>query len=139
MHQQKEHTDNSMLHALNELCIAATKGTKQTGEALEYFLNYYASNQSTEIIYQASDMILTVHSDAAYQVVAKSRSRAAGYHFSGNKDGKLFNSPMFVLAKKINNVMASAAEAETGGLYMNAHDTFHKQWVKQILLILLLI
>jgi hypothetical protein len=27
-----------MLHALNELCIAATKGTKQTGEALEYYL-----------------------------------------------------------------------------------------------------
>jgi hypothetical protein len=43
--------DNTMLHALNELCIAATKGTKQKGEALEYFLNYCASNQSAEIMY----------------------------------------------------------------------------------------
>jgi hypothetical protein len=55
-----------MLYVLNELCIAATRGTKQTGEALEYFLNYCALNQSAEIIYQASEMILTVHSDAAY-------------------------------------------------------------------------
>jgi hypothetical protein len=114
--------DNTMLHALNELCIAATKGTKQTGEALEYFLNYCASNQSAEIIYRASDMILTIHSDAAYQVAAKSRSRAAGYHFFSNKDGKLFNGPIFVLAKIIKNVMASAAEAETGGLFMNAQE-----------------
>ena len=73
-------------------------------------------------------MILTIHSDAAYQVAAKSRSRAAGYHFFSNKDGKLFNGPIFVLAKIIKNVMASAAEAETGGLYMNAHK---KQYRKE--------
>jgi hypothetical protein len=93
--------DNTMLHALNELCIATTKGTTQTGEALEYFLNYCASNQSAEIIYQASEMVLTVHSDAAYLVAARARSRAAGYHFFGNNDGTLFNRPIFVLAKII--------------------------------------
>jgi hypothetical protein len=89
---------------------------------LEYFLNYCASNQSAEIIYQASEMILTVHSDAAYLVAARARSRAARYHFFGNNDGKLFNGPIFVLAKIIENVIASAAEAETGGLYMNAQE-----------------
>ena len=31
--------DNTMQHALNELCIAATKGTQETQAALEYFLN----------------------------------------------------------------------------------------------------
>jgi hypothetical protein len=42
-------------------------------------------------IYRGSEMILTVHSDAAHLVAAKAiRSRAAGYHFFGNKDGKLF-------------------------------------------------
>jgi sulfur transfer protein SufE len=46
-------------------------------------------------------MILTVHSDVAYLVAAKARSRAAGYHFFGNKDGKLFNGLIFVLAKII--------------------------------------
>ena len=39
----------------------------------------------------------------------------------GNKDGKLFNAAVFVLAKVIKNVMASAAEAEVGALFMNGH------------------
>jgi hypothetical protein len=68
-------------------------------------------------------MILTVHSNAAYLVAAKARSRATGYHFFGNKDGKLFDGPMiFVLVKIVKNVMASAAEAETGGLYMDVQE-----------------
>jgi hypothetical protein len=68
-----------MQHKLNELCIAATKGTQETQAALEYFLNYCATHPEAEIIYRASAMILTIDSDAAYQVAAKSRSRASGY------------------------------------------------------------
>ena len=45
-----------------------------------------------------------------------------GFHFLGNKDGKLFNGPILVLAKVIRNVMASAAESEVGGLFMNAQE-----------------
>jgi hypothetical protein len=67
-------------------------------------------------------MILTIDSDAAYQVAAKSRSRASGYHYLGNLDGKLFNGAIFILAKIIKAVMQSAAEAEYGGLYMNAKE-----------------
>jgi hypothetical protein len=67
-------------------------------------------------------MILSVDSDAAYQVASKSRSRASGYHYLGNLDGKLFNGAIFILAKIIKSVMQSAAEAECGGLYMNAKE-----------------
>ena len=91
-------------------------------DALEYFLNYCATHPEAEIIYRASEMILTVDSDAAYQVAAKSRSRASGYHYLGNLDGKLFNGAIFILAKIIKSVMQSAAEAECGGLYMNAKE-----------------
>jgi hypothetical protein len=108
--------DNTMQHALNEFCIAATKGTQETQAALEYFLNYCATHPEAEIIYRASDMILTIDSDTAYQVAAKSRSRASGYHYLGNLDGKLFNGTIFILAKIIKSVMQSAAEAECGGL-----------------------
>jgi hypothetical protein len=111
-----------MQHALNELCIAATKGTQETQEALEYFLNYCATHPEAEIIYRACEMILTIDSDAAYQVASKSRSRASGYHYLGNLDGKLFNGAIFILAKIIKSVMQSAAEAECGGLYMNAKE-----------------
>jgi hypothetical protein len=109
-----------MQHALNELCIAATKGTQETQAALEYFLNYCATHPKAEIIcIRASDMILPIESDAAYQVAAKSRSQASGYHYLGNADGKLFNGTIFILlAKIIKSVMQSAAEAECGGLYM---------------------
>jgi hypothetical protein len=53
---------------LNELCIAATKESQETQDALEYFLNYFATHLEAEIIYRASKMILTIDSDAAYQV-----------------------------------------------------------------------
>ena len=36
--------DNTMQHALNELCIAATKGTQETQDRLEHFLNYCATH-----------------------------------------------------------------------------------------------
>jgi hypothetical protein len=107
---------------LNELCIAATKGTQETQEALEYFLNYCATHPEAEIIYRACGMILTIDSDAAYQVASKSRSQASGYHHLGNLDGKLFNGAIFILAKIVKSVMQSAAEAECGGLYMNAKE-----------------
>ena len=61
-----------------------------------------------------------VDSDATYLVAPKARSRAAGYHYLENKDGKLFNRPIYVLAKIIKAVMSSAAEAECGRLYINA-------------------
>jgi hypothetical protein len=57
------------------------------------------------------------------QVAAKSRSRASGYHYLWNSDGKLFNGAIFISAKIIKAVMQSAAEAECGGLYMNAKET----------------
>ena len=44
------------------------------------------------------------------------------FHFLGNKDGKLFNGPILVFTKVIQNVMASAAEAEIVGLFMNAQE-----------------
>jgi len=65
-------------------------------------------------------MILQTISDAAYLVCPNARRRMEGYPFLGNKDRKLFNGPLLVLAKIIKNVMASAAESEVGALCMNA-------------------
>ena len=67
-------------------------------------------------------MQLHIGSDAAYLVALKVRSRAGGYHYLGNKDGTLFNGPIFILAKVIKAVMSSAVESEVGGLYLNARE-----------------
>ena len=114
--------DMTQLHSLNELSIHATTATEETQAALILFLNYIASNPDATIIYRASDMILSCESDAAYQVAPKSRSRAGGYTYLGNKAGTQFNGPIHVLAKIIKAVMGSAAEAEVAGLYMNAQE-----------------
>jgi hypothetical protein len=102
--------------------IASGENIQSTHDATNYFLNYAACNPNAEVIYRASDMILNVDSDAAYLVHTKARSRAGGYLFLGNAARTQFNGPILVLAKIIKNVMASAAEAEVGALYMNAQE-----------------
>ena len=114
--------DPTMLHAINDISLSTAKGTEATLKATTHLLNYAHTHPSTEIIYRASDMILRVESDAAYLVAAEARSRAGGYHYLTNKTGTLFNGPVLILAKVIKNVMASAAEAEIGALYMNGQE-----------------
>ena len=112
--------DDTMLHNLNDLATAISNGTQETMKAVTHFLNYCASNPDAVKLYRASDMWLYVDSDAAYLVARMARSRVGGFHYLGNRDGKLINGSINVLAKLIKNVMSSAAEAECGGLYMNA-------------------
>ena len=66
-------------------------------------------------------MILSVHSNAAYYLVASNaQSHAGGFIFLSNSNGLLVNSSIAVIAKIIKNVMASVAEAEVATLFLNA-------------------
>ena len=114
--------DHTMLHSLNNIACAASKGTQATMDATKHFLNYIACNPLPRIKYRTSDMILHVESDAAYLMAPKAQSRASGYHYLGSRDGTMFNAPVFVQAKVIKNVMGSAAEAEVVALYLNAQE-----------------
>ena len=97
-------------------------GTTATLDAVNYLLNYAACNLNAEICYSASDMILNIHSDAAYLIAPEARSRAGGLHFLGTKNRAQFNGPILVLAPTIKNVMTSAAESEISTLFMNARE-----------------
>ena len=112
--------DNTMLHGLNAIASAVTKGTTSTAAAVQRLMDYAHSNPDAEILYRASDMVLQTDSDAAYLVEPEARSRAGGFHFLGSRDHKLFNGPIYVLAKVIKSVMASAMEAEIAAMFMNA-------------------
>ena len=112
--------DTTVAYTLNELKIAATKATGDTKNALDHLKDYLATNPEAQIIFQASDMQLIVDSDAAYFNAPKSRSQAGGYHFLGSTDGKLFNGPIFILAKVIKAVMFYVAKAKIGSLFINA-------------------
>ena len=98
-------------------------------KAAEHLLNYAATHPDAAIRYHASDMQLHIHSDASYLSEPEARSRAGGFYFLDGKDRPddknykpKLNGPIYVLSKIICNVMASAAEAEMGGLFMNGQE-----------------
>ena len=112
--------DCTLSHALNELSGKATKGTQATLAATKHLLNHIASNPEPRIQCCASDMILHMDSDAAFQVCDQARSRAGGHHFLGSRDGSQFNALIEALATVIKPVMGGAAEAEVAALHLNA-------------------
>ena len=114
--------DCTMLNAPNDLETKVKNGKQQTAKALTRFLNYFAANPDSKVTYRASDMILHNHSDTSYLVASEAQSRAGGFTFLGNKEDntQIINGPIAIIAKIIKVVMASAAEAEVGALYMNA-------------------
>ena len=74
-------------------------------------------------------MQLAIHSDASYLSVAQSRIRASGVHFltEGPPDPENLedfvpttNGILLVVCKIMRNIMASAAEAEYGTIFINS-------------------
>jgi hypothetical protein len=72
-------------------------------------------------------MVLNVHSDALYLSAPHARSCAGGYFFLGNtpRDGSpiQINGAVHVTCTILKLVVASAAEMELGGLFLNAQET----------------
>ena len=68
-------------------------------------------------------MIPQMDSDAAHLVALEAHSHAGCCHCLSDKEGELFDGPItMVIAEVVENVMASAAEAETGALFANAQE-----------------
>jgi len=122
--------DNTMLVALGSLAAAQATGTDTTMDACKRLLNYAATHPDAILRFHKSDMILHIHSDASYLSESKARSRAGGFfHLSDNVDVTPPNAPqptingaVHVLSTILNNVMASATEAEVGALFHSAQD-----------------
>jgi hypothetical protein len=119
--------DPTIIVALNEISNNQAKPTILTGKACDMLLDYLATHPDATIRYYASDMILCIIADAAYLVLPNARSRCAGMYFLTDKptsdppDPKP-NGAVHVLCKTLRGVPASAAEAETGGLFLNGQE-----------------
>ena len=89
-------------------------------------LDYLASQEKAVIMYQASDMVLVVYSDAGYHNESQVRSWA-GCHFflSEDVDNPSNNEAILNIAQIIKAVMSSVAEAELGALYINARTAVY--------------
>jgi hypothetical protein len=117
--------DPTMQHALNWLAAAQSKGTQATVAALVHFLNYCETHPYACIRYEASDMILRIHSDASYLTEPGARSRAGGHFYlskAANVPPPPLNGPIQKLVNIIRAVMSSAAEAEVGALILNCKE-----------------
>ena len=111
-----------MLTALSAIASEQANPTENTMKKVKQFLDYAASQEDAVVTYKASDMQLAIHSDASYLSEPKSRSRAGGHHFLTQKENitDVDNGAVLNLSQVIKAVMSSAAEAETGALFLNA-------------------
>ena len=71
----------TMLVALSAITSEQASPTRATMKKVDQFLDYAASQEQAVLTYEASDMVLAVHSDASYLSESKARSRAGGYFF----------------------------------------------------------
>ncbi len=104
-----------MLTALSSIAATQAEPTEETMENIKSFLDYAASHQDTILTYQASDMVLIVHSNASYLSKPKAQSRAGANITNPHNNGAVLN-----ISQIIKAVMSLAAEAELGALYINA-------------------
>ena len=115
--------DSTMLVALSAIAAEQSKPTKTTMDKVDQFLDYVASQDEAILTYRASDMVLAIHSDASYLSESKARSRAGGHFFmSSDVEYPSNNGAVLNIAQIMNSVMASAAEAEIGAMYVNARE-----------------
>jgi len=103
---------------------------EQRAAALTHLLNYAATHPEAKIRYYASDMILYIDSDASYLSLPQGKGRAGGYFYFSKRQTKTkkptslipLNGALYILCTRLKHVMASAAEAEEGILFMNCQE-----------------
>jgi len=112
--------DPTMAKTLSSIAARQSKATTKVKEEVKQFLDYCASHPNATVRFIASDMVLTLHSDASYLSEPDSKSRAAGHHYLANKDNdNLSNGAVMTLSKIIKHVMTSASEAEVAAMFYN--------------------
>jgi len=130
LHYYARAIDCTMLPALGSLAVAQSKATETTAKACTKLLNYAATHPNAVVRYHKSEMILRIHSDASYLSETEARSRAGGFFYLGdNTDDSspdapppTLNGAIHISSSIMNNVMASATEAEVGALFHNAQN-----------------
>jgi hypothetical protein len=86
-------------------------------------LNCLATNPDATVCFHASDMILKIHSNASYLSENNAHSRACGHFFMGWKPDAtmpiILNGAFYTLCAILRFVVASAADAKLGALFLN--------------------
>ena len=112
-----------MLVALSAITSEQASPTKSTMKKVDQLLDYAASQEQAVLTYEASDMVLAVHSDASYLSESKTRSWASG-HFFMSKDVSFppNNGAVLNISQIMKTIVSSAAEEEIGAMCVNARE-----------------
>ena len=118
--------DHTVLTALSSVAGDQANATEQTEHQYQQLLDYLTTHPCATIRYYASDMIFNIHYDASYLSEVRARSRTAGHFFLGSVPSKYnpipLNGEIYVHSGILKFVVASAAEAELGALFLNTEE-----------------
>ena len=78
--------NGGLLPALSSLASQQANPTENTMGLCKQFLDFMSTQEDAVLTYQASDMVLTIHSDMSYLSKPKPRSRAGGHMYMAGKD-----------------------------------------------------
>ena len=115
----------TMLPDLNYISMKQSKPTAHNITKCNLMLDHVATYPDVVIGYHKSDMILNGDTDGAYLVLPKARIRIAGHFYISNHPPATdtpkpkLNGPVLTLFQTQKNVVASAVEAEIGGMFLN--------------------
>ena len=111
----------TMLMALSTIEMKQLAQMTTTPKNTSQLLDYAMTNNKVMIMYKASNMVLSVHSNASYLNKPQARSRAEGIFFmSSNATFLTNNGTIHNTAQVIKALMSSVVESELGALYTNA-------------------
>ena len=118
--------DMTVLMALSTIASEQTKGTERTMEKALQVIDYLTTHPDATIQFCATDMVMNIHLDAQYLLAPNSRSRACGHFFLGwlpvDREPIRLNGAFQTLCSILRFVVASAAEAELGALFLNCQE-----------------
>ena len=113
--------DGTMLTAVNHIASEMAAPTQQTDAMEQRLLAYSLEYPNNELVFTASDMILHMQTDASYLSRSSARSVVGGLEYLGNRDQPTqINGAVHTFSAILDVVVASAGEAEYGGLFTGA-------------------
>ena len=121
-----------MLPALNSLFTTQYKPTACTNHDTAQFLDNTATHSHTTIRYNRSDMVLHMHSDVSFLCEPNAKRRIGSFFFMINQSSdptkphtqqSKLNGVLHVECRLLRRIMASAAEAEIGGVFHNCQTS----------------
>ena len=121
-----------MLPALNSLFTTQSKPIACTNHDTTQFLDNTATHSHTTIRYNRSDMVLYLHSGVSFLCEPNAKRRIGSFFFMINQSSdptkphtqqSKFNGVLHVECRLLRRIMASAAEAEIGGVFHNCQTS----------------